>query len=189
MLSTLLIVFATVFVAELVGDKTLYTLGSLTARYRLAPVFLGASAAFMLKMLAAVSLGRLLTRLPTAAIAVSSALVFFAMALTLLRSPADVPPEEAPQPHGRYVAGMSFAAIALSEWGDPGQLAAATFAAQGRSPLAVWTGASLAVMAKALLAALLGKSLRQRVSPRTVRIAGALVCATMGVLAAFQIEI
>ena len=36
--------YVTVLIAELVGDKTLYTLGTLGAKYRALPIMLGASA-------------------------------------------------------------------------------------------------------------------------------------------------
>src|ERR1700678_2408608 len=50
--------------AEIVGDKSLYTIGSLATRYRALPIFVGSSVAFMLKMLAAVLFASLLSKLP-----------------------------------------------------------------------------------------------------------------------------
>ena len=55
------ILFATyvaVFVAEIVGDKLLYTTGVLATRYRTPPILLGMAVAFMAKMAVAVLLGK-----------------------------------------------------------------------------------------------------------------------------------
>jgi len=54
----------TVLVAELIGDKSIYTVASLTLRFRARPVLFGMTAAFGGKMLAAVLLGQLLMQLP-----------------------------------------------------------------------------------------------------------------------------
>ncbi len=39
--------FASVFIAEIVGDKLLYTTSVLAARYRTAPIMMGMAIAFM----------------------------------------------------------------------------------------------------------------------------------------------
>ena len=50
------------FLAELVGDKSIYSIPSLSIRYRAAVVFSGITLAFASKMLVAVPLVRLLVR-------------------------------------------------------------------------------------------------------------------------------
>jgi putative Ca2+/H+ antiporter (TMEM165/GDT1 family) len=55
------ILFATygaVFVAEIVGDKLLYTTGVSSSHYRTTPVLFGMAAALMLKMASAVAVGK-----------------------------------------------------------------------------------------------------------------------------------
>jgi putative Ca2+/H+ antiporter (TMEM165/GDT1 family) len=64
MLSLFETAYGTVLVAELSGDKLLYTLGALATRFRILPVLTGAALAFVLKMLAAVLLGQILAELP-----------------------------------------------------------------------------------------------------------------------------
>ena len=49
--------YGAVFVAEIVGDKLLYTTGVLASRYRSAAVILGRALAFMCKMAVAVAIG------------------------------------------------------------------------------------------------------------------------------------
>jgi putative Ca2+/H+ antiporter (TMEM165/GDT1 family) len=67
----------------------------------------------------------------------------------------------------------SFAAIFFSEWGDIGQVTAATLAARFGSPVVVWVGAVGAMVTKGALAAYAGAGVRQwiqeHVSPKTVR--------------------
>src|SRR6267378_493851 len=152
MISVLIATYALVFGAELVGDKTLYTIGTLATRYRLLPIFCGSTLAFMLKMLAAVLLGRAVATLPSALVTTLSAGTFFTMALVIwFRKPESEHPEIDPSRSALRVGAASFAGIFFSEWGDVGQLAAATLAARYRLPAVVWTGAVLAMMTKGIL--------------------------------------
>ena len=57
MLAVLLATYAAVFLAEIVGDKLLYTTGILATRYRPVPIMIGITAAFMAKMAVAVAVG------------------------------------------------------------------------------------------------------------------------------------
>src|SRR5215471_6881893 len=98
MIALLLTTYGAVLVAELLGDKTLYTLGSLAARFRLGPILGGAVAAFALKMLVAVLLGRALAACPDALVAAISATTFLAMAVVLWRRRPGMPPADAAPP-------------------------------------------------------------------------------------------
>lgn len=188
MLLTLLTAFTSVFAAELIGDRTLYTLGSLSSRFRVTCVMFGATIAFMFKMFIAVLFGRVLTRLPTMFVASVSALVFFATALILLLRGRDPEHSRIRVSRVRDEAGVAFSTIVLSEWADIGQLTAASLVAQGYAPSAVWGGATLAAMAKALLTVSEGSALRRWLPSRALRLGGTAVCSVMGVLAAFRIE-
>ena len=57
MLTIFFATYAAVFLAEIVGDKLLYTSGILATRYRSLPIMLGVTLAFMIKMGVAVLLG------------------------------------------------------------------------------------------------------------------------------------
>ena len=59
----LLLSFWTVFVAEMVGDKSIYSIASLSLRFRAAVLFAAITAAFAGKMLVAVLLAKVLVRL------------------------------------------------------------------------------------------------------------------------------
>ena len=188
--SLLAAVYFTVLVAELVGDKTLYTLGTLATRFRAGPILAGASLAFGLKMLAAVLLGRLLAELPGAVVAGFSGATFFSMALAIwLKKPKAAPEVEGSPPRWSRAVIVSFAAIFFPEWGDAGQLTAAMFVAQHRAPALVWAGAMMAMVTKGILAVVLGVGLRRYVPRHVVRWVTVVSCVAMGLLALFRIEI
>src|SRR5262245_28681075 len=87
MFSVFLSTYGAVFIAEIVGDKLLYTSGVLATRYRWASVASGMALAFMAKMAAAVAIGaaaatlleeyRWLVALVTAASFIGVALIMF----------------------------------------------------------------------------------------------------------------
>ena len=114
-----LLSFWTVFLAELVGDKSIYSIASLSTRYSAAIVFTGITLAFAGKMLVAVLLVRLLVRLHFWTDMIS-AVAFFISALFLwLKEPEpSKPPVNPKRCLGESVAAR-FAGLFLTEWGDP----------------------------------------------------------------------
>ena len=182
--------FGAVFVAEIVGDKLLYTTGVLAARYRTAPIMLGMAIAFMAKMGVAVLVGDAVSKLPRSLVATITALSFLGVALTLWRK-SDRPGESKDKHRGSKAAAVSFAAIFLSEWGDVGQITAATLTARYHRPFVVWLGAVGAMVTKGALAAFLGGGLRRwirdRVGPEVVRYAAVSVLLVLGLLSVLEI--
>src|SRR3979490_610732 len=77
--------FGTVFVAEIVGDKLLYTTGVLAARYRTLPIMMGMAIAFMAKMGVAVLVGEAISKLPRPLVAAITAISFLGVAFALWR--------------------------------------------------------------------------------------------------------
>lgn len=184
MIYVLLVAYGTVFFTELVGDKSIYTVSSLAMRFRFLPVFCGLSAAFMGKMLVAVLVGDALAELPPALTAVMSAVAFFSAAgfIWFKRSDAGPRDSEPARPLARSAL-IAFAAIFFSEWGDVGQLTAATLAAQYKTPLVVWAGATLALMTKGLLSMTLGVGVRRYAPKHLLRTVSAALCLMMGLFA------
>ena len=178
------------FVAEIVGDKLLYTTGVLAARYRTLPITLGMAAAFMAKMGVAVLVGEAISRLPPILVASITAISFLGVAFALWRKP-DQPTAKDKHHTASKAAMVSFAAIFFSEWGDVGQVTAATLAARYRLPLIVWLGAVAAMTTKGALAAFLGAGIRKRiqahVSPKVVRYAAVGLLLVLGVLSVLEI--
>jgi putative Ca2+/H+ antiporter (TMEM165/GDT1 family) len=202
-LQLVLATYGAVFVAEIVGDKLLYTTGVLATRYRSASVVIGMALAFMCKMAVAVAVGAAITRLPRWLVATFTAASFIGVAFTVWRKP-DV---RAPKPKDSTVlsgATVAFAAIFFSEWGDVGQVTAAGMAAKyvwsaqesattsalWQAAILVWIGAVAAMVTKGALAGLLGESVRRsiadRVEPRVIRYLATAALVVLGILAVLE---
>lgn len=180
----LLLTYWTVLVAELVGDKTLYTVASLTLRFRAAVVLCGVVLALAGKMLVAVLLGTAIMRLQSGwADLVSASAFFFSAALIWLGEPEQQVPQPAPDTHWSKAGAAAFASVFFTEWADPGQMAAAALTARSHLILATWLGAMLAMMTKAGLAMTVGIKLRDRLPQRVLRGLAATSCCVLGVLA------
>jgi len=187
-LPILLGTYGAVFFAEIVGDKLLYTTGVLATRYKAAPIFVGMALAFMCKMAVAVAIGKAISTLPPLLVAAITTINFFAIAYALWRKP------DKRESHKEYPAAratlVSFAAIFFSEWGDVGQITAATMAARFGAPLLVWIGAVSAMVTKGALAASIGAAVRQwmqdHFSPRTIRFAAVGLLLLLGFLSVFE---
>src|SRR5271154_7574855 len=155
MLPVFFATYGAVFVAEIVGDKLLYTTGVLAARYRTVPIMLGMALAFMLKMGVAVVVGEQIGKLPPLLVASITMLSFIGVAIALWRK--DIQRSEGRRDSGLSKAmAMSFAAIFFSEWGDVGQITAAAMAVAHQLPMLVWAGAVSAMVTKGTLAAFVG---------------------------------
>lgn len=185
--------FVAVLLAELVGDKLLYGAGALAARIGARAVLVGAIPAFAAKALVAVTLGGFVARLPHAAVAASSSIAFALTAFTIWREPQRSLVEASSNSHDRPAhplrgAVSAFTAIFFAEWADPGQLAAAAFAARSGAPGLVWLAATSAMATKAVLALVLGSVLHRYAPQRAVRWAGASLGVMLALSSAFQIR-
>lgn len=184
----LLVAYWTVFIAELVGDKSIYTVSSLTLRFRPLVVFVGVFFAFTFKMLSAVLVGRFVVNLnyrwtdlvSACAFFVSAMLIWFEEHETAAARPAVTVP-------WWRAALISFGSLFFTEWGDPGQISAAALTLKSHAVFAVWLGGTLAMTTKALLAMTLGLQLRDRLPRRTLRTVASVSCCILGVLALGEI--
>lgn len=198
-----LITYGAVFIAEIVGDKLLYTTGVLATRYRSASVILGMSLAFMCKMAVAVAIGAAISQLPRAIVAVVTGAGFIGVAWTIWRKP-DVRLPKAKDTTVLKGAAVAFAAIFLSEWGDVGQVTAAGMSAKyvwsaratdaaaniWPAAMAVWLGAVAAMVTKGTLASVLGAGVRmwiaERIQPRVVRYVATAALVVLGTLSVLE---
>lgn len=184
--------FGAVFVAEIVGDKLLYTTGVLAARYRTPPILLGMVIAFMAKMGVAVLVGEAIANLPRPLVASITAVSFLGVAFALWRK-SDRPRQKDQMHRASKAAMVTFAAIFFSEWGDVGQITAATLAARYHVAFIVWLGAVSAMVTKGALAAFLGAGIRRwikdRVSPKIVRYVAVGLLLVLGSLSVLEILI
>jgi putative Ca2+/H+ antiporter (TMEM165/GDT1 family) len=190
MIAILFATYGAVFVAEIVGDKLLYTTGVLATRYRTVPIMIGMLVAFMAKMAVAVAVGDAISKLPPLFVAGLTSVSFIGIAIALWRKPVERAEAKEKDNRASRAAMVSFAAIFFSEWGDVGQITAATMAARFGAPLLVWCGAVLAMATKGALAASIGASVRQwianRIPPKVIRYAGVSALLVLGLLSVLE---
>lgn len=191
-----LVAFAVVFVAEL-GDKTQLVALGLAARYPLPVVLVGIGLAYALTQgLAALLGGALGAALPTTALGVGAAVLFFGFAIWTLVDVLggdDGDDDEAVDEVEAVVAraGASRSAVAvvggiivamvLAEIGDKSMLATATIAAE-RGAVGAWIGATLGISASGGLAVLVGRVMGARIPERTTGLVSAALFALFGAL-------
>jgi len=176
----------TVLMAELIGDKSIYTVASLSLRLRASLVFLGMLVAFGGKTLVAVLLGQWLTQIPARWTTALSALIFFSTAVFIWFKKPEAASRPLTATRWHQATLVPFASLFLTEWGDAGQMSAAALTAQSRLPLAVWAGGTLALMTKGALAVALGLKLREKISEKALRRAAVASCCVLGALALHQ---
>jgi putative Ca2+/H+ antiporter (TMEM165/GDT1 family) len=172
-----------VFVAELVGDKSLYALASLALRFRWLVVFAAFAVASAGKMMVAALLGSTVMRFHSHWTYLISAGAFFVSAILIwVDEPPALRPETGERAGWSKGALVCFTSFFLSEWGDPGQIAAAALVLKSHLPLAIWLGATLALMVKGAAALALGLQIRDRLPQRTLRVLASASCCILGIL-------
>ncbi len=198
MIAVFLATYAAVFLAEIAGDKLLYTTGVLSSRYRPLPIMVGVTFAFMFKMAVAVAAGEWVSHLPPLVVAGVTAASFIGVAITVWRKPTLERTKKKSDHTAGKAALVSFAAIFFSEWGDVGQITAAAMAAKwmaepgatGATPYVVWVGAVLAMVTKGALAASIGAGARKWIektfSPKVIRYGGVGLLVVLGVMSVLE---
>ncbi|HEX6930988.1 MAG TPA: TMEM165/GDT1 family protein [Streptosporangiaceae bacterium] len=176
---------AVVFPAELPDKSALASL-MLGSRYRPAYVFAGVAAAFAVHVALALVAGGLLGLLPHRVLSGIVAGLFGVGAVLLVigrseedavdKATADTPPTLL------RVATTSFVVVFLGEFGDLTQVVIVNLAARFHDPLAVGTGALVALCAVAGLAIVGGRGLLRVVPIRLITLAGASVMAVLAVI-------
>ncbi len=184
--------FALIAPVEL-PDKTFVATLVLATRYRALPTWIGVGLAFAVQCLIAVTLGGLLTRLPTRPVTLVAGLLFAVGAVVLWRGAATADAEGVATQaeyadkvragvHGLRAVGASFLVLFLAEWGDLSQLLTAGLVVRYQDPVSVFAGSWSALLLVSGIGALAGRALLRRVRLATVRRIGAMVCALLAVL-------
>ncbi|MEP6904972.1 MAG: TMEM165/GDT1 family protein [Gemmatimonadales bacterium] len=183
--------YGTVFSAELLGDKTVLSISTLTARYPTRAVLLGLLPAQMVKMAAAVLFGHWLMGLPHSLVLAVSAITFALTAIALWRRGNDTSrgtaPPLAPRP-GWHGAVLGFSTTFFTEWADVGQIAAAALVSHYGSPWIVWSAATAAIMTKGVLAAVLGRGLTRFVPGTALRGGVVVVCLLLAIASVLSLD-
>lgn len=180
-------IYGAILLSELVGDRSIFMIGSLTMRFSTLSIFCGFAAAFAVKMFVAVLLGRIIAELPQNLVTLGSAITFFITAMIIWFKQKDE--TSAPSEHGIHLskgALFTFLAILFSEWADPGQIMAATLTARYKLPIIVWLGGTLALITKGLLALALGRGLRKRIPMQWLRPVSATLCLVLALVSVIE---
>jgi putative Ca2+/H+ antiporter (TMEM165/GDT1 family) len=173
--------FIAVFLVELAGDKTVYTVSSLCTRLPARQIYVGISLAFMVKMRVAVMMGHLIGSIPPKILACLNGATFFLMAAALWRKREERSQAVGPMT-GLGACVLAFSSVFFSEWADGGQLTAAALSARYQVPFLIWGAGTLALMTKGLLAVGVGKGLRHYFPSVTVRPFAVAVAVVLGIL-------
>jgi putative Ca2+/H+ antiporter (TMEM165/GDT1 family) len=179
-----LLAFWAVLIAELVGDKSLYALASLALRFRWAVVFAAFAAAGAAKMMVAALLGSAIMRFQGHWTYLVSGVAFFVSAVLIwVDEGPETGQENTTRAGWRKGLLVCFGSFFFTEWGDPGQIAAAALVLNSHLVLATWIGATLALMIKGAAVLTLGLQIRQRLPYWALRILASGSCCVLGILA------
>lgn len=172
-LSSTATTFLLIVLAEF-GDKSQLVCMTLAARHRGTPVMLGAVAAFAILNLLAVLFGAAVAAwLPAWLVTAAVATLFAVFGINALRYRDDSEDEEIAEKPGHGIFATTFLMIFLAEFGDKTQIAVAGLGST-TAPLAVWSGATLALASTSLLGVYAGRRLLNRLPLAWIhRISGA----------------
>ena len=189
MLSTVAVVFAAVFLAEL-PDKTMFATLLLSTRYRSrSAVWAGVSVAYVGHVVVASVLGGFLSRLPRDPVQATIGGLFIAAGLWVLWSSRDAHREESAtgaesnRVTWRRTFTVAVSTVGVAEFADITQLATAGFAASTGRPFAVGIGAAAALVSVSGLAVLAGRWLVSRVPLRFVQRGAGVLFIVLGIVA------
>ena len=162
--SSIVSTFGLIFLAE-VGDKSQLVCMTLAARYRHTPVMLGAVFAFLVLNTLAVVFGAGLAQwIPEKIISAAVAVLFAFFGIKSLLANEQAPDHDA-EALGKFAHSIfisTFMMLFLAEMGDKTQIAVAGLAVTFE-PVAVWLGASLALITTSALGIWLGVTLLRKI--------------------------
>ena len=191
-ISVILVVFVVIFISEL-PDKSLLSSLVLSSRYPARYIWLGAAAAFLIHVVIAVSIGKILGLLPHKTLEAIVALVFLAGALIMFFGKHGVDDEL--QKNSKHVSKTyngwklftaAFGITFLGEWGDITQITTINYEAHYHMPWSVGIGALLALWSVTALAVTFGAKAVNLVPAKVLQrvSAGLLFC--FAIISAYQ---
>ena len=179
--------FALIAGAE-IGDKSQLVCMTLASKHRAAPVIWGATIAFaFLNTLAVVFGAAIANWLPDYIVATTVALLFAGFGVHALFNHEEDADEqtEVVEKSGHGIFFTTFLLITLAEFGDKTQLAVVAFSSTAL-PLAVWCGATLALVFTSGLGVWVGRTLLQRVPLQFLHRISGIIFLVLAGLAAYQ---
>lgn len=185
--STVLSSFAIIFVAEL-PDKTMISSVIMGSKMIPVRVFIGASAAFFLQVILAVTVGAAVSGVPRRPLEVGVGLVFLLGAILIVR---EIYAHETETEESRASAAarrgflaqvlLAFGITFIGEFGDLTQIAAANLAAKTGDPLSVGVGSFAGLIAVTSIGIFFGAKVVSKVPIKMVQVVGSLLMAILGV--------
>lgn len=177
-METFLAAIGFVFVAEL-GDKTQLVALGLATRYRLAPVLVGVTIAYVLTQGFAAAIGGLVgATLPIWLVQLAAGIGFLVFALLTLRDKQD---GDGTALKGRSIVLSVASLVTVAEFGDKTMLMTAALAARSE-PWIVWAGATVGITLSGAVAVVVGHYLGRALPTGVVRKVAAGLFAAFGVL-------
>lgn len=174
--------FGLTFIAEL-GDKTQIAILTLSARYGVVPVFIGAGIAFVVLNGLAVSVGVLLYRfIPVHIIRYVAAGIFILYGLLSFRREKEEKEERSAFTRNPLI--TTILVVALMELGDKTQLSLMALTAKYGNPFSIFLGGTLALMVTSLIGALIGEGLGRIIPMKWVRLLSGVIFIVFGILLA-----
>jgi putative Ca2+/H+ antiporter (TMEM165/GDT1 family) len=175
--------FALIFISEL-PDKTAFASVLLATRNRPLAVFFGACGAFVVQSVVAVAFGSVISLLPARIVHTGAGVLFLVFAVMMWRR-RDETPEASGNTHSTgFLKGVvaSFLVIFAAEWGDLTQLATATLAAKYKSPLIIFSSATLALWVVTGIAVIVGYKAKAFIAPKVLQRVAAIAFAGVGLV-------
>lgn len=153
--------FSLIALAE-IGDKSQLVCMTLAARHRHWPVMLGAAMAFIVLNILAVLFGAgIAAWIPERVTSAAVAVLFGAFGIHSLRASDEGDAEEVAERTGHGIFFTAMLLILVAEFGDKTQIAVAGLAGS-MDPLAVWLGATAALIMISALGVWAGRTILQR---------------------------
>ncbi len=178
MLAAATAAFLAVFIAEF-GDKSQLVCLTLACRYPPLQVLAGAMAAMAVLFGLAVGVGSFIAEaIPHSLAALCSGLFFIVVGLYTYFRGKELRMENV----GKTGFFQTLGIIFLAELGDKTQLAAVFLVASFGYPLAVFSGAMLAMLVNHMLAVYLGRRFISRLSPRVIKLGSAILFIAIGLM-------
>jgi len=182
--TTLLIAFATIFFAEL-GDKTQLMVISLSTKYRKLDVFVGAILGFILVNGVTIFIGTSLSEFTPDFVIFIGGIIFIIFGIvTILSKSNNVEEEKVETQEEKKGVGLisSFSLVFLAELGDKTQIASLILAITYKAFLEVFLSVILSLSAVTIIGILVGRSMKQYIRPKPLRILSGCLFIILGVL-------
>ncbi|NOR81176.1 MAG: UPF0016 domain-containing protein [Methyloprofundus sp.] len=169
-----------------IGDKSQLVCMTLAARHRATPVLLGAIASFaFLNSLAVIFGAAIASWFPGYMVSAAVAFLFAAFGIHALRINEEEEEEELVEKSGHSLFLTTFLLITVAEFGDKTQLAVVALSSTAL-PVAVWIGATSALILTSALGVLAGRTVLQKISLTFLHKISGFIFLVLAALAAYN---